>query len=77
MEHQETGQKFGLKEIQIQNETYEDTVMYLSEREKLNSKYIINLYTTIQQYQNEKLAVIFENWVLNFHDQLESRCRTD
>ena len=47
MEHQETGQKFGLKEIQIQNENYEDTVIYLQEREKLNSKYIINLYTTI------------------------------
>ena len=50
MEHSETGQRFGLKEIEIEDERYEETMQYLSEREKLNSKYIINLYTTIQQY---------------------------
>jgi hypothetical protein len=50
MEHKETGQRFGLKEIVIDEGRYEETLLYLSEREKLNSKYIINLYTTIQQY---------------------------
>lgn len=77
MHNPETGQKFGLKEISIDSEKYKDYLYFLSEREKISSKYIINLHTTIQQPQNDSLAIIFENWVLNFHDQLVHRCRTD
>ena len=42
----------------------------------MESKFIVKLHGTIQQQQN-KIALIFENWILNFHDQLVQRCKSD